>query len=158
MQTAPAPRKRERSSVPRPTGRTTSGWSSPRSASAETTPSVRNTASTTPRNNVANIASPTRNAPAKGRESTGPSCGGRDDVAVEQDRDAVADELDLGKQVRVEEDGDAAALQVLEQQADDSPADGIECRCRLVEQQQARLADEGLRDAEALLHPFRHAV
>ena len=36
----------------------------------ETTPSVRNTASTTPRKSVANIASPIRNAPAKVRVST----------------------------------------------------------------------------------------
>src|SRR5437870_2716054 len=43
---------------------------------------------------------------------------GRDDLTREQDRDAVADELDLGEQVRVQEDGDAAAAQALEQLAD----------------------------------------
>src|SRR5207245_11143544 len=41
---------------------------------------------------------------------------GRDDLASEQDRHTVADELDLGEQVRVEENGDAAAAQLLEQQ------------------------------------------
>jgi hypothetical protein len=76
MQTTAAPRKRERSSVDRPTGRTTSGWSRPRSASPETTPSVRKTARTTPRKSVANIASPSRKAPAKVRVSTWTPAGG----------------------------------------------------------------------------------
>jgi len=76
MQTAAAPRKRESSSVVRPIGRTTSGWSRPRSASPETTPRVRKTASTTPRKSVENIASPSRKAPANVRVSTWTSVGG----------------------------------------------------------------------------------
>ncbi len=83
---------------------------------------------------------------------------GGDDLAAEQDRDAVADELDLGEQVRVEQDGDAAVAQLLEQQADGPAADGVERGGRLVEQQQPRLADQRLRDPEPLLHPLRHAV
>ena len=58
----------------------------------------------------------------------------------------------------VQENGDAAAAQVLEQQADGAPADGVERRGRLVEQEQARLADERLRDPEPLLHALRHPV
>ncbi len=67
--TATAPSQRAKSTVERPTGRTINGWSSPRSASPRTTPSVRNTASTTPRKSVANIARPNMNAPAKARAS-----------------------------------------------------------------------------------------
>ena len=43
---------------------------------SETTPSVRKTASTTPRKSVANIASPSRKAPANVRVSTLTSAGG----------------------------------------------------------------------------------
>ena len=50
------------------------------------------------------------------------------------------------------------SAQLLEQQAHRAAADGIERRGRLVEQEQARLADERLRDAEPLLHALRHAV
>src|SRR3954454_16221853 len=75
-QTSAAPRKRESRSVARPTGRTTSGCRSPRSASPETTPRVRNTARTTPRKSVANIANPTRHAAANVRQSPGTSGGG----------------------------------------------------------------------------------
>ena len=60
--------------------------------------------------------------------------------------------------MRVEEHRDAAAAQLLEQQAHRAAADRVERRGRLVEQQQARLADERLRDAEPLLHPLRHPV
>jgi len=81
-----------------------------------------------------------------------------DELAAEQDRDAVADELDLREQVRVEQDGDATAAQFLEEQAYGAAADRVERRGRLVEEQDARLADERLRDAEPLLHPLRHAV
>ena len=59
--------------------------------------------------------------------------------------------------MRVEQDGDAAAAQLLEQEADGAAADGVERRGRLVEQEDARLADERLRDAEPLLHPLRHS-
>ena len=60
--------------------------------------------------------------------------------------------------MRVEQHGDAAAAEVLEQHAHGAAPDRVERRGRLVEQQQARLADERLRDAESLLHALRHAV
>ena len=82
----------------------------------------------------------------------------RDKLAPEQDRDAVADELDLREQVRVEQHGDPAPTQLLEQQPDRAPTHGIERRGGLVEEQHARLTDERLRDTESLLHPLRHAL
>src|SRR5581483_5362578 len=81
-----------------------------------------------------------------------------DELSPEQDRDAVADELDLGQEVRVEEHGDALFAQALEEDAYGAAPDGIERGGRLVEQEQTRLADERLRDAEPLLHSLRHAV
>src|SRR2546425_6894530 len=59
---------------------------------------------------------------------------GRHDLALAQDHDPVADELDLAEQVRVEEDGDTAAAQLLEQPAHDPAADRIEPTRRLVEE------------------------
>ncbi len=48
--------------------------------------------------------------------------------------------------------------QLLEQDADDAPPGRVEGGGRLVEEEDARRAHEGLRDAEPLLHPLRHAV
>ena len=70
MHTLAAAMKRPSSTVRRRTGRTSSGCSSPRSASPRTAPSVRNTARIVPRNSVANIASPCTVAPATVRAST----------------------------------------------------------------------------------------
>src|SRR5581483_3745193 len=83
---------------------------------------------------------------ARPRQLGGRPCG--DDLATEQDRHAVAHELDLREQMRVEQYGDTAFAQILEQEPDGPAADGVERRRRLVEQQEARLADERLRDAE----------
>ena len=52
--------------------------------------------------------------------------------------DAVADELDLAEQVRVQQHRDAAPAQLLEQAADGAPAGGIERARGLVEQERAR--------------------
>src|SRR5439155_15876223 len=60
---------------------------------------------------------------ARARELRGRSRS--DDLAREQDHDAVADELDLAQQMRVQQHGDAAASKLLEQRADRPPADGI---------------------------------
>src|SRR5262249_54509852 len=56
--TTAAARPRPARYTPRPTGRTTSGCTSPRSASPRTALAVKNTARTLPRNKVANDASP----------------------------------------------------------------------------------------------------
>ena len=81
-----------------------------------------------------------------------------DEQPAVDDRDAVADLLDLAEQVGVEEHGDAAAAQLDEQPAD-GPAPGrVEGARGLVEQQQRRLPDERLRDPEPLLHALRHRL
>ena len=71
---------------------------------------------------------------------------------------AVADALDLAEQVGVQQDGDPATAQLGQQVAHDAPPDGVERARGLVEQQQARPADQGLRDAQALLHALRHRL
>ena len=53
---------------------------------------------------------------------------------------------------------DSLVAQLLEQDADDAAAGGIERRGRLVEDEDARRADERLRDPKPLLHPLGHAV
>src|SRR6266550_4292525 len=50
---------------------------------------------------------------------------GRDDPTVVDDHDAVADELDLREQVRVEQYRDSALAQLLEQATHDTPPGGI---------------------------------
>ena len=50
----------------------------------------------------------------------------RDDLAGQQDRDAVADELDLGEQVRVEKHRDASPAELFEQQPDRAAPDRVE--------------------------------
>src|SRR5262249_41619091 len=80
------------------------------------------------------------------------------DSAGQQDRDTVADELYLAEQVRVQQDGDAAAAQLLQQRPDGAAADRVERARRLVQEEQLPVPDERLRDAEALLHPLRHLL
>ncbi len=79
-----------------------------------------------------------------------------DQLAASDDRHAVAHELDLRQQVRVEQHRDALATQVLEQPPHGAPPGGVERARRLVEQQQPRAADHRLRDPEPLLHALRH--
>ena len=79
-----------------------------------------------------------------------------DDAPAGEDDDAVADELDFAQKVRVEEDGDAASPELLEEAAYCAPAARIEGARRLVEEEEARRPDEGLREPEPLLHALRH--
>ena len=81
---------------------------------------------------------------------------GGDELAAGDDRHAVAHELDLREQVRVQQHGHAALAQALEQRAHVAPAGRIQRARRLVEQQQPRVADQRLREPEALLHALRH--
>jgi hypothetical protein len=60
--------------------------------------------------------------------------------------------------VGVEQHGDAAAAQLRQQVAHDPAPDRIQGARRLVEQQQARAADQRLRDPQALLHSLRHGL
>src|SRR5262249_12833634 len=50
------------------------------------------------------------------------------------------------------------AAQLLEEKAHRAAPDRVQRGGRLIEQQDGRVADQRLRDAEALLHPLRHAV
>ncbi len=151
--TSPAPRRRR--------GRRPRAWSGAPGRRRSARPPRR--ARRQARHVVARRASNTRvpaavstSTPRGRASSSGAPC--RDDPAVEQDDDAVADELDLAEQVGVEEHRDAAPAQLLEQLAHDAAADRVERARRLVEQEQARRADQRLRDPEPLLHALRHLI
>ena len=79
---------------------------------------------------------PSRSRRPPGRPA--PRAARRHQLAAVDDRDAVADELDLGEQVRVEQHRDAAAAQLDEQLAHVAPAGRVQRAGRLVEQQQPR--------------------
>ena len=74
------------------------------------------------------------------------------------DHDAVADELDLGEQVRVEHHRDPAPLHLDEQVTDRAAPRRVQGARRLVEQEELRLPDERLRDPEPLLHALAHLL
>ena len=73
-----------------------------------TTPRVRKTASTTPRNSVVNIASPSRNAPANVRVSTWTSWGGV--ISRARPADEVVREPEENEEDRGEHDDDREHL------------------------------------------------
>ena len=74
-----------------------------------------------------------------------------------EDHDAIADTLDLGQQVRVEDDRRAAVARRAHDRSNVGPADGVERRRRLVEQDELGIAEEGDAKAQPLLHPLREA-
>jgi hypothetical protein len=76
--------------------------------------------------------------------------------AADQDRHAVAHQLDLAEHVGAEHHRHPAAAHLAEQVADHAPADGVESAAGLVEHQEPRRAHERLGDAESLLHALRH--
>src|SRR3954451_2445121 len=82
----------------------------------------------------------------------------RDDFAGADDDDPVADELDFAEQMTVEQDAHAVVAQLREHITNQSPADRVQRARRLVEQQQSRLTDERLREAESLLHALAHGI
>ena len=79
------------------------------------------------------------------------------DPAAGEHRHGVADALDVGEDVRGEEDGGAAGERRDHLEHLAAP-DRVERAGRLVEQQQARRVDQRLGDAEALLHAARVAA
>ena len=83
---------------------------------------------------------------------------GRDDPAVVDDRDPVAQPLDLAQEVRVEEDGRAARLRLADDGADVVAAHRIERGRGLVEDDERRVAEQRGAEAEALLHALREAA
>jgi hypothetical protein len=75
-----------------------------------------------------------------------------------QDHDAVADQLDLAQQVRVQQHRGSAVAQLFEQQAHGAAAGRVERARRLVQQQEGRRADQRLGDSQTLLHALRHRL
>jgi hypothetical protein len=71
---------------------------------------------------------------------------------VGHDRNAVANPLDLAQKVAVEEHSRALRLQARDQLAHVATADRVEIGGRFVQDQQLRPAEDGLCEAEALLH------
>ena len=80
------------------------------------------------------------------------------DPARADDRDAVAELLDLGEQVARQQNGDALAGEVADEPAHVAHPGRVEPGRRLVEQQQARPAQKRGGDAEPLAHPVRVAA
>src|SRR5271166_3019707 len=69
----------------------------------------------------------------------------------------MADQLDFRQQVRAEEDGLAGAIALQQQLTHGNARDGIERRGGLVENQQLGIADQRLRQSDALLHAARES-
>src|SRR5205807_2167278 len=68
---------------------------------------------------------------------------------------AVAGALDLAEQVRVEQHGGAALALGLDDLAHEPPAAGVEARSRLVQEDELGVAQERLRESDALQHALR---
>ena len=76
-----------------------------------------------------------------------------EDASLVDDGHAVAGQLDLGEQMRRDEDAHLAfAGEAAQQLADLADAGGVEAVGRLVEDEQLRIAEQRLGDAEALAH------
>src|SRR6266850_5804719 len=74
------------------------------------------------------------------------------DTTVLDEGDAVAGDLDLAEQVRVEEDRRPARPEIADEIADQQAAERVEPRGWLVEKDQFWIVDERLRQAGALQH------
>ena len=82
-----------------------------------------------------------------------------DELAGGEDADPVADRLDLVEQVAREEDGDAALADERPEQVEDlDDADRVDRRRRLVEDEDRRVLDQRVGDAEPLEHAARVRV
>lgn len=76
------------------------------------------------------------------------------DAAVVQQRDPVAQRLDVLHQMRVEENRLALALELMQQLPHLAAPDRVHRRGRLVQEQDARIGDKRAGEAEPLLHAF----
>ena len=76
-----------------------------------------------------------------------------DDLSARDDRDAIAQLLDLAHEMAREQNGHPLVCQRPHESAHVAHAGGIEPGSGLVEQQQLRLAEERSCDTEALAHP-----
>ena len=75
--------------------------------------------------------------------------------AARDDGDAAAQRLGVAEDVRAEEHRPALVAQLENQRADVAAAERIEPGHRLVEEDQLRVVEQRLRDADALHHPLR---
>jgi hypothetical protein len=75
-----------------------------------------------------------------------------------EDHDPVADALDLGQQMRVQDHGRSPIARRTDDRADVGATDRIERRRRLVQEDQLRLAEERDAETEPLLHALREVV
>ena len=73
-------------------------------------------------------------------------------------RHPVAQRLGVGEDVGREEDGLARLAQAEDEVADEPPADRVEARHRLVEDDELGVVDEGLREPGPLHHPLGEAA
>ena len=76
-------------------------------------------------------------------------------LALRDDRDAIAQRLGVGQDVRAEEHGAAARAKREDQIAHVTTAQRIEARHRLVEEHDLGIVQQRLRQADALDHAFR---
>ena len=74
------------------------------------------------------------------------------------DRDAGAELLELRKDVAADQDGLAERPEFPEEFAKLDPRPWVESRCRLVEEEHLRVVDEGVGQAEPLLHAARQSL
>ena len=73
-------------------------------------------------------------------------------AAVAQDREVVAERLHLAHPVRDEYDGDTLPLQFRDHSAEPVDIAPGECRCRLIQKQQARIAEDSPGNLDLLPH------
>ena len=72
--------------------------------------------------------------------------------------DGVTGDFNFAQEMGIEEDGGAALAFIADDVADEVAAHGIEARSWLVEEDEFRLVNEGLGQADALHHAFREAT
>ena len=75
-----------------------------------------------------------------------------DELALGEDGHAVADLFDLVEEVAGEEDGAVSVAEATDKFSDFDHALRVEAVCGFVEEDQVRVAEEGVRQAEALFH------
>src|SRR3989442_11394124 len=80
------------------------------------------------------------------------------ELSMVQERDVVADLLDLAEQMGAHENRAALAFQRLDYIADFGHASRVQARCGLVEEEEFRLVEQRLRDCDALFHPLRELL
>lgn len=84
--------------------------------------------------------------------------GGADDLPLFDEGDAVTGDFDFAEEVGIEEDGGALFALFADDIAHETAPKGIEARGGFVEEDEVWAVEEGLRQANALEHPFRVAA